>query len=103
MLPVDCRTRMCSNLVENYFRNRIGAAGIVIMKEGELIKEGGIAKAAMEINKMISRESHHEKVMNNYESWLKIPIIEEPGLAHYELNPFLWFRHGDVMIFIYLR
>ncbi|RHN42233.1 putative anthocyanidin 3-O-glucoside 6''-O-acyltransferase [Medicago truncatula] len=79
-LPIDCRTRMCPKLAENYFGNAIGVYGDVIMKVGELIKEGGIGKAAMEMNKMISKESHHEKVMNNYESWLKTPIIGEAGM-----------------------
>jgi len=80
VLLIDCRTRTCPKLAENYFGNGIGAAAVVIMKVEDLIKEGGFGKAAMEMNKMISSEAHHEKIMNNYESWLKTPIIDEPGL-----------------------
>ncbi|KEH31450.1 HXXXD-type acyl-transferase family protein [Medicago truncatula] len=78
VLPIDCRTRMCPKLEDNYFGSGIGATGYVIMQVGELM-ESGIGKIAMEMNKVISIQSHHEKVVNNYESWLKTPSIPEAG------------------------
>ncbi|AES87160.1 protein ENHANCED PSEUDOMONAS SUSCEPTIBILITY 1 [Medicago truncatula] len=77
VLPIDCRTRMCPKLEENYFGNGIGAVGCVIMQIGELM-ESGIGKIAMEMNKEISSKSHHEKIMSDIESWLKTPSILEP-------------------------
>ncbi|XP_045786681.1 uncharacterized acetyltransferase At3g50280-like [Trifolium pratense] len=76
-LVMDCRTRMCPNLGENYFGNT-RVFEIVTMKTKELM-EGGIGKVSMEINKVISTQSH-EKIMNQYESWLKTPIIIVPGM-----------------------
>jgi len=78
VLPIDCRTRMCPKLEENYFGSGMGATGCVIMQIGELM-ESGIGKIAMEMNKEISSKSHHEKVMSDNESWLKTPYISEPG------------------------
>ena len=78
VLPIDCRSRMCPKLEENYFGGGIGATAYVIMQVGELV-ESGIGKIAMEMNKEISSKSHPKKVMSDYESWLKTPSISEPG------------------------
>jgi len=78
VLPIDCRTRMCPKIEENYFGSGIGATGCVIMQKGELM-ESGIGKIAMEMNKEISSKSHHEKVMSDIESWLKTPFISDAG------------------------
>ncbi|GAU32024.1 hypothetical protein TSUD_158150 [Trifolium subterraneum] len=56
-----------------------GVMGIVTMKTEEVM-EGGIGKVGMEMNKVISTQSH-EKIMNQYESWLKTPFIIVPGMV----------------------
>jgi hypothetical protein len=77
-LMIDCRTRICPNLGENYFGNA-GGVGVVTMKTEEVM-EGGIVQVGMEMNKVISTQSH-EKIMNQYESWLKTPFIIVPGMV----------------------
>ncbi|CAK8562427.1 unnamed protein product [Lathyrus sativus] len=78
VFPIDCRTRVFPKLADTYFGNAIGAVGVVRMKVGKLM-EGGIGRVAVEMNKVLSTESHHEKVLSNYESWLKTPFILEPS------------------------
>lgn len=78
VFPIDCRTRVSPKLAETYFGNGLGGVGVVRMKVGKLM-EGGIGRVGMEMNKVLSTESHHEKVLSNYESWLKIPFILEPS------------------------
>ena len=59
-------------IAENYFGNAV-KGGTMTMKAGELL-EGGIGKAAWEMNKMIS--SHTEEYLKReYESWAKNPNL----------------------------
>ena len=63
-------------LAQNYFGND-GLFRAVTMKAGELL-EGGLGKAALEMNKMISLQTE-EKLKRNYESWVKSPKLFSLG------------------------
>ncbi|XP_061355680.1 protein ENHANCED PSEUDOMONAS SUSCEPTIBILITY 1-like [Gastrolobium bilobum] len=67
---ISARIRMVPPMPEDYFGNA-SVVGRVTMKAGELL-EGGLAKGAWEINKMIASYSE-EKVKSQCESWVKNP------------------------------
>ncbi|CAJ1942847.1 unnamed protein product [Sphenostylis stenocarpa] len=72
VLFVGVWSRMVPPLTEGYFGNSV-IATIVTMRAGELL-EGGLAKGALEMNKVISLHSG-EKIKNHYESWMRRPRL----------------------------
>ncbi|MED6110438.1 hypothetical protein PIB30_042868 [Stylosanthes scabra] len=75
-LAIGVRGRIVPPLPENYFGNAL-QIGVVRMKAGELL-QGGIAKGAMEINKMVASHSH-EKVRSHYVSMAEKPTLLRLG------------------------
>ncbi|GAU33567.1 hypothetical protein TSUD_143590 [Trifolium subterraneum] len=75
---IGVRPRFVPSLLEDYFGNAIIGCGIK-MKVGELLKEGGQCKGALEMNKLIASHSN-EMLKKHYESWLKNPMEKSLGL-----------------------
>ncbi|KAL5073137.1 hypothetical protein RYX36_012121 [Vicia faba] len=73
MFLIGVRPRLLPPLQEGYFGNAITGCSVT-MKAGELLKEGGVCNGAWEMNKLIASYTN-EKIKNDYESWLKNPII----------------------------
>ncbi|KAE9605645.1 putative quinate O-hydroxycinnamoyltransferase [Lupinus albus] len=74
---IDVRGRIVPPLPDNYFGNAL-AFGIIGMKGGELLLEGGLGKGALEMHKMITSYSD-EKLKILYESWVRPPNMYSSG------------------------
>lgn len=78
---------MCPKFGDNYFGN-------VTMKAWELM-EGGVGR---EMNKMIAMQSH-EKATNVYKSWLKTPLLIEPGMVQEVMCWLQIVPHGSITMY----
>jgi len=77
MVPIGARQRLVPLLPEDYFGNAV-VMSTVAMKVGELLEEGGLGKCAWKMHQMISLHSN-EKLKNDYENWVRNPIILRLG------------------------
>lgn len=75
ILGIGVRGRLDPPVPDNYFGNAVQLAGTVTMKAVELVEEGGLGKAAWEMNKMVGSNTR-EKIKERLDSFLENPRLQ---------------------------
>ncbi|KAE9586357.1 putative shikimate O-hydroxycinnamoyltransferase [Lupinus albus] len=77
VFAINVRRRIVPPLPDTYFGNAL-TVGVIGMKAGELLLEGGLGKGALEMHKMIASCSD-EKLKILYASWVGPPTMFHSG------------------------
>lgn len=80
VLDIGIRPRLIPPLPEDYFGNAVIDC-VVSIRADDLLKDGGLGKGSLEMNKMIVLHSD-ERLKNHYENWLITPSFVTSGMAN---------------------